>query len=93
MADLPTEAQALAIRAAVECKALRTLINGNAETLAALDTTTKTSLVAAVNELVASVAAISTPAWVANITSMTITAGELVIVISGTTYKIPAFQQ
>lgn len=54
MADLPSEASQLAIRAAQECRALRVLINGNAVDLAALNTTAKTSLVAAINELVAS---------------------------------------
>jgi hypothetical protein len=51
MADLPTESQQLAIRAAQECKALRTLINGNAVDLSSLATTDKTSLVAAINEI------------------------------------------
>jgi len=61
MGDLPTEAQALAIIAARECKSLRTLINGNADTLAALDTTAKTSLVAAINELKTALDAVETP--------------------------------
>lgn len=41
----------LATRIATECKALRTLINGNAVDLSALNTTAKTNLVAAMNEL------------------------------------------
>lgn len=49
--SLATNIADLAIRVATECKALRTLINGNAADLSALNTTAKTSLVAAVNEL------------------------------------------
>jgi hypothetical protein len=41
----------LAQRVAVECKALRTLVNGNAADLSALTTTAKGNLVLAVNEL------------------------------------------
>ena len=41
----------LATRIATECKALRTLINGNAADLAALATTAKGNLVAAINEV------------------------------------------
>lgn len=41
----------LAQRVAVECKALRSLINGNAADLSALNTTAKGNLVLAVNEL------------------------------------------
>ena len=46
----------LATRVATEAKALRTLINGNAVDLAALTTTSKTNLVAAINEIAAAVA-------------------------------------
>ena len=42
-------------RVATEVKALRTLINGNQSSLSALNTTAKSNLVAAINELVASV--------------------------------------
>jgi hypothetical protein len=42
---------ALAQRAGTECKALRTLVNGNAADLTALTTTAKTNLVAALNEV------------------------------------------
>lgn len=45
----------LALRAATELKALRTLINGNAADLSSLTTTAKGSLVAALNELKAAV--------------------------------------
>lgn len=48
---------ALAIRVAAEAKSLRTLINGNAANLTALATANKTSLVAAINELVSASAA------------------------------------
>ena len=41
----------LATRIATECKALRTLINGNATDLSALSTTAKSNLVVAINEL------------------------------------------
>ncbi|MBB1493127.1 hypothetical protein H5395_16770 [Paracoccus sp. MC1854] len=47
----------LATRAATEDKALRTLINGNLPDLSALTTSSKTSLVAAINALQAEVAA------------------------------------
>lgn len=45
----------LAVRVSTEAKALRTLINGNEQSLSALQTTAKTSLVAAINELVGAV--------------------------------------
>jgi len=41
----------LATRIATEAKALRTLVNGNAADLSALNTTAKTNLVAALNEV------------------------------------------
>lgn len=49
--SLATRLTDLATRIATECKSIRTLVNGNAADLSALDTTTKTSLVAALNEL------------------------------------------
>lgn len=49
---------ALATRIGGECKALRTLINGNAADLTALTTAAKTSLVAAINELQAELAGV-----------------------------------
>ena len=49
----------LAQRVAVECKALRTLINGNATDLSALTTTAKGNLVLAVNELKTAIDAIA----------------------------------
>lgn len=48
---LETNLQDLATRMGTEAKALRTLINGNQADLSGLTTTTKTSLVAALNEL------------------------------------------
>lgn len=54
----------LATRVATECKALRTLINGNAGDLSSLTTTAKGNLVLAVNELKASITAIGTPATI-----------------------------
>lgn len=49
--SLQTRLQDLATRVATECKSIRTLVNGNAANLAALNTTAKTNLVAALNEL------------------------------------------
>ena len=54
--SLATNVANLATRVATEAKALRTLINGNTGDLSALQTTTKTNLVAALNELKASIA-------------------------------------
>ena len=51
MSTLQTRITDLATRVATECKAIRTLVNGNATDLSALTTTQKTSLVAAINEL------------------------------------------
>ncbi len=51
--SLDTNLSDLATRVATEVKALRTLINGNAADLTALDTTTTTNLVAAINEVLA----------------------------------------
>lgn len=55
---------ALALRIGTECKALRTLINGNLADLSGLATTAKTNLVAAINEVRAMVVAIGTPATI-----------------------------
>lgn len=49
--SLVTNITNLATRAATEMKALRTLINGNAADLSALNTTAKNNVVAALNEL------------------------------------------
>ncbi|AXQ69153.1 tail fiber protein [Caulobacter phage CcrBL9] len=51
MATLVSRISDLATRISAEIKALRTLVNGNAADLSALTTTTKTNLVAALNEL------------------------------------------
>jgi hypothetical protein len=51
MATLATRLQDLATRIATECKAVRTLVNGNVADLAALTTAAKTNLVAALNEV------------------------------------------
>jgi len=53
--SLETQLTALATRAGQESKALRTLINNNVANLSGLNTTAKTSLVAAVNEVLAAV--------------------------------------
>jgi hypothetical protein len=47
----------LATRVSTECKSIRVLLNGNGSDLSALTTTTKTNLVAALNELNAAIAA------------------------------------
>jgi hypothetical protein len=49
--SLQTNLQDLATRIATECKAIKTLMNGNALDLSALNTTTKLNLVAAINEV------------------------------------------
>lgn len=49
--SLVTNLSNLATRIATEIKGVRTLVNGNAADLSALTTTTKTSLVAAINEV------------------------------------------
>ena len=49
--SLVTNITNLATRVATEVKALRTLINGNAADLSSLTTTSKTSLVSAINEV------------------------------------------
>ena len=54
--SLATNVTNLATRIATEVKALRTLINGNQTTLNALTTTTKTNLIAAINEVQATAA-------------------------------------
>jgi len=51
MATLQTRLQDLATRISTEVKSLRTLLNGNAADNSALITTSKTNLVAAINEV------------------------------------------
>lgn len=53
--SLQTRISDLATRIATEIKALKTLVNGNATDLSSLNTTAKTNLVAAINELVTAV--------------------------------------
>lgn len=59
--DFVTEtwAQALALAIATDVKSLATLVNGNAGNLTALTTTSKTSLVTAINELDAAIDGLS----------------------------------
>lgn len=57
--SLATNVTNLATRVATECKAIRTLLNGNAADLSALATSAKSNLVAAINELNAEIDAIS----------------------------------
>jgi len=56
MATLETRLRDLATAIGTQAKALKTLINGNAADLSALTTTAKTNIVAAINELVTSIA-------------------------------------
>lgn len=49
--SLSTNVQNLALRIATELKSIRTLLNGNAPDLSALETTNKANLVAALNEV------------------------------------------
>lgn len=58
MTTLATRLSDFATRIATEAKAIRTLLNGNAADLSALTTTNKTTVVAALNELRASMLAI-----------------------------------
>ncbi|GGZ32059.1 hypothetical protein [Asticcacaulis endophyticus] len=51
MAALITRVLDLATRIATQCKSIKTLINGNTADLSGLNTTIKTNLVAALNEL------------------------------------------
>jgi hypothetical protein len=51
MTTLVTRLTDLATRVATECKSIRTMVNGNVADLAGLTTTSKTSLVSALNEL------------------------------------------
>lgn len=51
--SLSTNVSNLATRVATEVKGVKTLVNGNALDLTALNTTTKTNLVAAINEILA----------------------------------------
>jgi hypothetical protein len=55
--SLQTRLSDISTRLGTEFKAIRTLLNGNAANLNALTTTTKTNLVAAINEVKAEVAA------------------------------------
>lgn len=63
--SLATNISNLATRVATEVKSVRTLVNGNASDLSALNTTTKTSLVAAVNEVNTAVSNIDVSSQVA----------------------------
>lgn len=58
MATLSVRIADLATRVATECKSIRTLVNGNAADLAALTTTSKVSLVSALNELKGAITAL-----------------------------------
>jgi hypothetical protein len=64
MADMKTRIENLATRMATEAKALRTLINGNAGNLNALQTAVKDNLINAINELQAEIIALGNPATI-----------------------------
>lgn len=64
MADLVTRISDVVVRIASESKALRTLINANASDLSALTTTTKTNLVAALNELNSAISTLQSAGYV-----------------------------
>lgn len=69
--SLQTNLTNFATRVATESKALRTLINGNTTDLTALTTTTKTNLVAAINEIDANVDAIVAGGTASNLDALT----------------------
>lgn len=64
MATLTTRITDLATRVSTECKAIRTLVNGNASDLAALTTTNKTNLVSALNELQGAISTLQAAGYV-----------------------------
>lgn len=98
--SLASNVSDLAIRAATEDKALRTLINGNVAGLTALTTTAQSSLVAAINELDAAIGA-GSPSTLDDLSDVTLSgpttahilrhngAGQWVNVL-GSTYFDPA---
>lgn len=57
-----TNVSNLAIRVSTECKAIRTLVNGNMADLSSLSTTAKNTLIAAVNELKSAIDAVPSAA-------------------------------
>lgn len=74
--SLVTNVTDLATRIATECKALRTLINGNAAGLTGLTTTAQNNLVAAINELDAAIGA-GSPTTLDDLTDVVITAAAV----------------
>ena len=95
--SLATRITDLATRIATECKALRTLMNGNAADLSALTTTAKGNLVAALNELKTAVdaaaggAAINDAATASGTTwSSTKISGEIAAALTALTTGAPA---
>ncbi|MDZ7824677.1 MAG: hypothetical protein U5K75_12045 [Ahrensia sp.] len=94
---LITRVQDLATRIATECKSLRTMINGNATDLSALNTTAKNNIVAALNELKAAVdagasgAVIDDAATASSTTwSSTKISGEITAALNALTTGAPA---
>ena len=81
--SLSSNVGALATRIGQEFKALRTLINGNAADLSALTTTAKGNLVAAINEVKASVAAASSINDSATTTTSTWSSSKINTSLSG----------
>lgn len=87
--SLATRLTDLALRVATEAKQLRTLINGNAPSLAALTTVEKSNLVAAINEIAAAASGAghiddsstsTTTAWSSSKTSSEIAAATAALV-------------
>lgn len=60
MSNLNVRIQDLAIRIATECKSLRTLINNNQVDLSSLNTTNKSNLISAINEINTALSSITT---------------------------------
>lgn len=88
MSTLETRLSDLATRIATECKAIRTLTNGNAANLSALNTTAKNNLVAAMNELKSGLTAVINDA--APGTSTTYSSSKIVTLILDATAGLVA---
>lgn len=92
MGNVAAELLELAEAVRLACVEIRTKVNGNALTLDDLTTSDKANLVAAINELKATVDGFSGTDDRVNpvITSINITAEQLVIVAGGVTYTLNA---
>jgi hypothetical protein len=88
--SLATNVSDLATRVATEVKAVRTLLNGNAANNSALTTTAKSNLVAAINEVAASVASSSSINDAATGTTSTWSSSKIGTEISSATSALVA---